>query len=136
MNFLKSNSEREAVQNPGIKKPRFSESPEMMIKIAETIIREHTSRGAESPIGNTVIADLSFRLRAARELHDEGMKYLKIANDKLMERDAELGIRNSQSPTGTTIKFCLDCTLDILVRHLGENQKDLILWGFHPQKPN
>jgi hypothetical protein len=136
MSFLKMSTESQAVQKMEIQKPRFSDSPEMMIKLAETIIKEHTARGAESPISNTLIADLSFRLKAARELHDEGMKYLKVANDKLMERDAELGIRNGHSPSGTTIKFCLDCTFDILVRHLGENQKDLILWGFHQQKPN
>jgi hypothetical protein len=107
----------------------ISESPEVLIRVAETIIKEHLAHGVESPLSEAIVAELSFKVKAVKDKHDQGMKYLKIANDLLIERDVELGTRTGMVSDGTTLKFYINCAAEILNRHLDGNQRSLNEWG-------
>jgi hypothetical protein len=65
--------------------------PEKIISIGEKIIQQHTGLGADSPLSNGAIADLNSRISRAREKHEEGMKYKKLMEDALRDRDQYLG---------------------------------------------
>ncbi len=60
---------------------------ESLISIAEKIIRHHSTLGPASPISTSVIASLSSRITSVKEKHHEGMKYKKLMEASLKERD-------------------------------------------------
>jgi hypothetical protein len=69
----------------------FDAGSEKIIAIGEKIIHQHTSLGPYSPINNVVIADLHSRISSAKAKHDEAMKYKKLMEAALNERDYFLG---------------------------------------------
>src|SRR5262245_19126325 len=68
--------------------------PEMLMSMAERIVHIHVARGAESPVGEGMITALSVKLKTAREKHEEGMTYLKLASEAMKSRVVILGLIN------------------------------------------
>ncbi len=71
------------------------ESPEELLKLAEKIIDVHISEGINSPLRVGLVADLNFRLRHAQAKQEEVIKYKKLMDNSLIERDNIMGIKNS-----------------------------------------
>src|SRR5882757_6237018 len=94
----------------------ISDSPELMLKLSDTIIKIHTSKGADSPLNGALAAELAFKANAAREKHETAQRFLKLANEALAERDLFLGITptEKQQITAPTLKFYLSCVFEIL----------------------
>jgi hypothetical protein len=91
--------------------PTFQADPEKIISIGEKIIQQHTSLGADSPLSNGAIADLNSRVSRAREKHEEGMKYKKLMEDALRDRDQylgseEKGVMTTLKSIHTTLREC------------------------------
>jgi hypothetical protein len=108
------------------------DQPEFLLKLGEGIVKQHDSKGTASPISSALAAEINFKVNYAKQKHNEGMKYLKIANEMLMERDAALGTRQGNSNEETSLKFYLQCAKDILALEQGD--KTLAEWGFIVKK--
>lgn len=71
------------------------EAAEELLKLAEKIIDVHIAVGINSPLRVGLVADLNFRLRHALSKHEEAVKYKKLMENSLIERDNIMGINNS-----------------------------------------
>jgi hypothetical protein len=74
--------------------------PEVLLREGQKIVEEHISKGAESTLKGSSIADLNFKLNLAREKHEEGMKYKRLMERAWLERDQFLGIGNPECSGG------------------------------------
>src|SRR5882757_3253253 len=110
----------------------ISDSPDLMLKLSDTIIKVHTSKGASSPLSGSLAAELAFKANAAREKHETAQRFSKLANEALAERDELLGIRpaEKQQSTAPTLKFYLSCVFEILGPQLEKDKKAFVEWGF------
>jgi hypothetical protein len=71
------------------------EAPEELLKLAEKIIDVHIAEGINSPLRVGLVADLNFRLRHAQSKQEEMIKYKKLMESSLVERDNIMGLKNS-----------------------------------------
>ena len=106
----------------------LSDQPEFLLKLAEGIAKLHAAEGDSSPISPTLMEELVSKTKFAKEKHEEGMRYLRIANEIMMERDAILGTRLEDKYGEASLKFYLRCVKDILAQ--GKNDQVLAKWGF------
>lgn len=67
------------------------------ISLAEKIIARHIEKGPGSPIKTGQIADLNYKIKEAKIKHAEGLKYKKLMDDALRERDRLLGLDRDNS---------------------------------------
>ena len=69
----------------------LSADPDQLIRLAEKIIDEHINKGAGSTLKANHIADLNYKLKMAKDKHEEGLKYKRLMENAWMERDQFLG---------------------------------------------
>lgn len=93
---------------------------ETIILIGEKIVKQHTSLGSKSPVNNVVVADLNSRITNAKQKHEEAMKYKKLMEDSLRDRDHYLGTKDKG------VNFILMAISNILK----EENVHLDEWGF------
>lgn len=91
-----------------------------VIVIGEKIVKQHTSLGSKSPVNNIVIADLNSRISNAKQKHEEAMKYKKLMEDALRDRDHYLGTKDKG------VNYILMAISNILK----EQNLHLDEWGF------
>jgi len=105
--------------------------PEELISLAEKIVACHQQKGSESPLKVQMIADLSYKCAQAKIRHEEGMKYKRLMEDALDERDQYLGL-NTPLPGAKSITSVVSFMAEIL----GSTQQEgeLVKWGFQPKK--
>jgi hypothetical protein len=104
---------------------------EELIGLAETILSCHQKKGAESPLKVQMIADLNYKCAQAKLRHEEGMKYKRLMEDALDERDQYLGF-NTPLPGVTSITSVVSFMAEILE---STQQKDeLKKWGFQQKE--
>lgn len=72
-------------------------APEDLLQLAQKIIEQHIKKGAYSPLHANQVADLNYKLKCARDKHEEGQKYKKLMEAAWVERDHFLGIGGSSS---------------------------------------
>lgn len=131
MNFFKKAFGKGHEDKPdelnAVTRPALPNQPEMMMSLAERIVYTHVTKGIDSPVTERLAAEISFKLKLAREKHEEAMKYMKLASDALRDRDFILGNASQISPDNTSLKYYMQCVRDIVSegdeRTLGE-------WGF------
>jgi hypothetical protein len=111
----------------------LSHSPDLMLKLSETIIKVHRSKGKESPLTGALAAELASKVAAIREKHDEGMKYMRLGREVLAQRDVLLGIRPGEKEGAPTLKYYLSCVFEILSPHLAQDKKSFAEWGFEKE---
>jgi hypothetical protein len=75
----------------------LSSDPGQLIRLAEKIIEEHVNKGAGSTLKANHIADLNYKLKCARDKHEEGLKYKRLMENAWMERDQFLGVGDHHS---------------------------------------
>ena len=99
------------------------EDAETLIAIALKIIERHGICGTDSPLKANQVADLNYRVNSAREKHDQGLKYKKLMDACLIERDHYIGSQE----TG------MICSLMKIIQSLNEsyksNKAELARWG-------
>src|SRR5882724_5270493 len=125
INWNNSKSDKHAIAKT------ILDSPELMLKLSDTIIKAHTSKGAGSPLSGALVAELAFKANAAREKHETAQRFSKLANEALAERDQLLGIQlaEKQETTVPTLKFYLSCVFEILGPEFEKDNKTLADWG-------
>ena len=103
-----------------------------LIVLAEKIIACHQQKGSESPLKVQMIADLSYKCAQAKIRHEEGMKYKRLMDDALNERDQYLGLRGSLA--GVT---SITSVISFLAEALESTQckEELLTWGFQHKEP-
>jgi hypothetical protein len=69
----------------------LSADPDQLIRLAEKIIEEHINKGAYSTLKANHIADLNYKLKCAKDKHEEGLKYKRLMENAWLERDQFLG---------------------------------------------
>lgn len=69
----------------------LSADPDQLIRLAEKIIEEHINKGAGSTLKANHIADLNYKLKLAKDKHEEGLKYKRLMENAWLERDQFLG---------------------------------------------
>ena len=104
---------------------------EDLISLAEKILACHQQKGPESPLKVQMIADLSYKCSQAKLRHTEGMKYKRLMEDALDERDQYLGF-NTPLPGVTSITSVVSLMAEILESK--QQKEELTNWGFHPKK--
>jgi hypothetical protein len=93
-----------------IKMNFFQNDSEKIIEIGEKIIRRHISLGPKSPVNNIVIADLHSRISSAKANHEQAMKYKKLMEAALHEREHYLGGRDKG------VAYTLTAIVNILIK--------------------
>jgi hypothetical protein len=81
----------------------LSADPGQLIRLAEKIIEEHINKGAGSTLKANHIADLNYKLKLAKDKHEEGLKYKRLMEDAWQERDQFLGSGNNPAGGVTQI---------------------------------
>jgi len=110
-------------------KYKLPQKPEDVLKLVRKIIKNHANEGAYSPLERNVIAKISFKLNEAQNLHDQGIKYQKIAAKAFAERDKYIGYKN-HSKHGSNLLIFIKKTFEFLATHYSHRKKSLIKWGF------
>lgn len=100
---------------------------EDLIALAEKIIACHQQKGSESPLKVQMIADLSYKCAQAKTRHEEGMKYKRLMDDALNERDQYLGLRESLAGV-TSITSVIAFLAEVL--ESTQCKEELGAWGF------
>ena len=109
----------------------IAENAERLIQMAERIIDKHTSAGPLSPLKNGHIAEMSFKLNAAKEKHREAMKFQRFANQAEEERDFILGKGiGSMDPGNCTLRDYLEVVVQTLIDSGYGSKPELAEWGF------
>ena len=106
---------------------------EELIVLAEKILTCHQLKGAESPLKVQMIADLSYKCAQAKIHHEERMKYKRLMDDALEERDQFLGLKTPLSGT-TSITSTISFLAEIL--ETTQRKEELNEWGFQHKKPH
>ena len=113
------------------KKQVIGGDAERLIRLAERIIDKHTGAGPLSPLKNGHIAEMSFKLNAAKEKHLEAMKFQRFANQAEEERDFILGKDvGSMDPGNCTLKDYLEVVIQTLIDSGYGSKPELAEWGF------
>jgi hypothetical protein len=101
------------------------ESPELMMRLAETLMKKHASAGTASPVGEVLTTQIGVKFDLARERHEEGLTYLKKASVALEQRDTILGTRSSgNAAADVSLKFYLQCAAEVIAKENPELLKD------------
>ncbi len=100
---------------------------EELILLAERILACHQQKGPESPLKVQTIADLNYKCAQAKLRHEEGMKYKRLMEDALDERDQYLGF-NTPLPGVTSITSVVSFMAEIL--ESTQQKEELKKWGF------
>jgi hypothetical protein len=100
---------------------------EDLILLAEKILACHQQKGPVSPLKVQIIADLNYKCAQAKLRHDEGMKYKRLMEDALDERDQYLGF-NTPLPGVTSITSVVSFIAEIL--QSTQQKEELKKWGF------
>jgi hypothetical protein len=129
MNFLNWNSRQDAKSDLQAATPTSPEEADRLIRMAETVIRVHATKGDASPISGSLIAELIFKAKVARQKHEEGLRLLKMARECFDERDGIFGKDETAPINIPSLKFYLSCTEEILRRTPGNSVKTLEEWG-------
>ncbi len=106
---------------------------EELMALSEKILTCHQQKGAESPLKVQMIADLSYKCAQARIHHEEGMKYRKLMDHALEERDQFLGLK-TPLPGTTSITSTISFLAEIL--ESTQRKEELSEWGFHHKVPS
>jgi hypothetical protein len=61
-----------------------------LIQIVEKIVQRHQTMGPSSPLNPGQIADLNYKIRYAKDKHEEGLKYRMLMQEAWAERDGFL----------------------------------------------
>jgi len=104
---------------------------EDLISLAEKILVCHQQKGAESPLKVQMIADLSYKCAQAKMRHEEGMKYKRLMEDTLDERDQYLGF-NTPLAGVTSITSVVSLMAEIL--ESTQQKEEISKWGFQSKK--
>ncbi|HEY5824101.1 MAG TPA: hypothetical protein VIT44_07045 [Cyclobacteriaceae bacterium] len=104
---------------------------EDLISLAEKILACHQQKGSESPLKVQMIADLSYKCAQAKIKHEEGMKYKRLMDDVLTERDQFLGLKESLAGV-TSITSVISFLAEIL--ESTQCKEELSIWGFQHKK--
>jgi hypothetical protein len=134
MNLLNWNTKQDPKLDLQVANPLPTDEADKLIRTAENVIRVHAAKGDASPISGSLIAELIFKTKAARQKHEEGLKYLKMARDCFDERDGVFGRAESAPVNIPSLKFYLSCTEEILRRTPGSSVKTLEEWGLQVGK--
>jgi hypothetical protein len=105
---------------------------EDLITLAEKILNCHQKKGAGSPLKMQIIADLNYKCAQAKIKHEEGIKYQKLMDQALDERDQYLGLKASTAGV-TSITNVVSFLAEIL--ETTQRKEELIEWGFQTKKP-
>jgi hypothetical protein len=98
-------------------KIRLPESPELMIQLAEKLIKAHILKGAASPITNALAIQIKVKLSLAKEKHEEGLKNFENASVALESRDMHLGMRTDGNVAAeVSLKFYLQCAGEMIAK--------------------
>lgn len=109
----------------------ITENVEHLIRLAERIIDKHTSAGPLSPLKNGHIAEMSFKLNAAKEKHREALKFQRFASQAEEERDYILGKSiGSMDPGSCSLKDYLEVVVQTLIDSGYGSKPELAEWGF------
>ena len=93
------------------------ESPELMMRLAEKLVKTHASKGPQSPVGEVLATHIRVKSSLARERHEEGLTSLKDASVALEQRDMHLGIRTSGNAAAeVSLKFYLQCAGEMIAK--------------------
>jgi hypothetical protein len=133
MNLLNWNTKQDPKSELQVAHPVSPDEADKLIRMAETVIRVHSSKGDASPISGSLIAELIFKSKEARQKHEEGLRYLKMARDCFDERDGIFGKSDQAEINIPSLKFYLSCTAEIL-RRTDNSAKTLEEWGLQVGK--
>ncbi len=93
------------------------DSPELMIRLAEKLVKTHASKGPQSPVGEMLATQIRVKYSLARERHEEGMSCMKNASVALEDRDMHLGTRASgNAAADVSLKFYLQCAAEMIAK--------------------
>jgi len=101
------------------------EEAELLISLVEKIILQHTEAGINSPISNSLIADINYRIREARSKHDQGEKYRKLMEAAFHDRDIHLGISRREDK----LRSIVHEIVSLLDAYYDEQPEELKKWG-------
>jgi hypothetical protein len=71
--------------------------PDDLLQLAQKIIDQHVKKGPYSSLHANQVADLNYKLKCARDKHEEGQKYKKLMEAAWLERDHFLGFGGSST---------------------------------------
>ena len=74
-----------------------SADPEQLLVLAQKIIDQHVKKGAYSTLHANHVADLNYKLKCARDKHEEGLKYKRLMEEACAERDRFLGLAGTNT---------------------------------------
>jgi hypothetical protein len=132
MAFMKWNSKSDDKKpDAGATRIVLPDSPELLMQLADKIMSMHATAGGQSPITPSIVSELGTQAKAARQKHEDGMRYLQMANNAFAERDQLLGTRQDIRSDVTPLKFYVNCVGDILARDPAGNPA---AWGFTQKK--
>src|SRR3954471_20561665 len=98
-------------------KINIPESPELMMQLAEKLLKAHASRGSRSPVNDGLATQIIVKSNLAKEKHEEGLKHLKDASVALEGRDMHLGTRTSGNVAAeVSLKFYLQCAAEMIAK--------------------
>jgi len=69
--------------------PQDSES---ILQLALHIVAQHLQNGVQSPLKIHHVAEINAKASAAQRKHEEGLRFLKFAQEMFKERDRLLGL--------------------------------------------
>jgi hypothetical protein len=85
-----------------------------LIQIVEKIVQRHQVMGPSSPLNPAQIADLNYKIRYAKDKHEEGLKYRLLMQAAWAERDGFLNKSADDAyPLSSTIKNVCGMIIDI-----------------------
>src|SRR5687767_3054968 len=74
-----------------------SAQPEDLLQLALAIVEKHKQEGPNSVLKTNVIANLHYKTMMAKEKHDEAMKYARMMEDAMKERNCIIGSPSMES---------------------------------------
>lgn len=105
------------------------QNAEEILQLALQIVDRHVNDGPNSPLSISHVAEINAKAAAAQRKHEEGMRFLKFAQEFFKERDHLLGIAQAEG-SPNNILYHIQSIYESL-QELSRGSDDLLThWGF------
>jgi hypothetical protein len=101
---------------------------EAILQLAQQIVTCHLQNGAESPLKIHHVAEINAKASSAQLKHEEGLKFLRYAQEMFKERDNILGLHRTEF-TSHNILYHIQSVQDTLL-NANLDEEELAKWGF------
>src|SRR4051812_24849753 len=101
---------------------------EEILQLAHHLVAQHMQKGASSPLKINHVAEINAKACAAQCKHEEGMRFLKFAQQLFKERDELLGLTQPEF-TPQNILYHIQSVQETLLE-TPEGEDELTQWGF------